>query len=116
MCLGSNFGYNRNIFIIPANSKKSQLILSYFTLFDLIIFACGVGFSLILLLTFKNPPFYGMVLMILPALISAFLILPLPPHYHNVMTFMGNIYRYFTGRKKYYWRGWCVSSGDNRKK
>ncbi len=107
---------NRNIFIIPANSKKSQLILSYFTLFDLIIFACGVGFSLILLLTFKNPPFYGMVLMILPALISAFLILPLPPHYHNVMTFIGNFNRYIVSTKKYHWRGWCASYGDRTKR
>jgi hypothetical protein len=32
------------------------------------------------------------------------------------MTLIGNIWRFFTGRKKYYWRGWCVRNGNNRSK
>ena len=50
-----------------------------------------------------------------PAIVSAFLIAPIP-NYHNVMTLIGNIWRFFTGRKKYYWRGWCVRNGNNRSK
>ena len=38
---------NQQQFIIPANSKKSQLILSYFTLSDLIILGTGVSISII---------------------------------------------------------------------
>jgi hypothetical protein len=52
----------------------------------------------------------------MPALISIFLVLPLPPHYHNIMTLIGNINRYLFGVKKYYWRGWCASYGDREKR
>ena len=107
---------NQNMYLIPANSKKSQLILSYFTLFDLIVFAVGVGMSIILLVTVKNAPFWVMICLALPAMISGFLILPLPPYYHNIMTFIGNFNKYVMGAKKYYWRGWCASYGDRAKR
>ena len=107
---------NRNIYIIPANSKKSQLILSYFTLFDLLVFGIGVFTSMLLLMTIKNVPFPVMVCFSLPALITGFLILPLPPHYHNIMTFLGNFNKYMVSVKKYYWRGWCASYGDRTKR
>lgn len=42
-----------NNYLIPANSKKSQLILGFFTPIDLILFGSGVGITLILLLTTK---------------------------------------------------------------
>ena len=102
-------------YIIPANSKKSQLILSYFTIGDLILFGIGVSITVALLLAFKDKSFVGMIIMSLPALISAFLILPLPPYFHNVRTIIGNFNRYLFGIKKYYWRGWCASYGDRRK-
>ena len=49
-----------------------------------------------------------------PAIISAFLVAPVP-NYHNVMTLIGNVYKFYTGRKKYYWRGWCVRNGERNK-
>ena len=107
---------NGNTYIIPANSKKSQLILSYFTLLDLIVFAVGVTMSILLLLFAKDVPFWVMICFAMPAFVSGFLILPLPPHYHNIMTFIGNFNRYITGVKKYYWRGWCASYGDRTTK
>jgi len=103
-------------YIVPANSKKSQLILSYFTLFDLIVFVIGVSISIILLMIFKSDNFLVMIGLALPALISAFLILPLPPYYHNIMTFIGNFNKYMVSIKKYYWRGWCQSYGDRERK
>ena len=107
---------NGNIYIIPANSKKSQLILSYFTPLDLIVFAVGVTISIVSLLVVKEAPFWVMIVLSLPAIISGFLILPLPSHYHNIMTFIGNMNKYMTGIKKYYWRGWCASYGDRTTK
>jgi len=104
-----------NNYLIPANSKKSQLILGYFNGVDLTIFLIGIGITIFLLIAFKTDKLPVMIGYIVPAVIAVFLTAPVP-NYHNVMTFMGNIYRFFTGRKKYYWRGWCVSSGDNRKK
>lgn len=106
---------NENNFLIPANSKKSQLILGYFTGFDLTIFLVGIAITVFLLITFKTDSLPVMIGFLSPAIIAVFLTAPVP-NYHNVMTFAANIYRFFTGRKKYYWKGWCVSSGDNRKK
>lgn len=102
-----------NQFLIPANSKKSQLILSFFTPFDLVIFLTGVGISVLLLVLIKSNNLAVMLGLASPAIIAAFLVAPVP-NYHNVMTLIGNIYRYFTGRKKYYWRGWCVGNGERK--
>jgi hypothetical protein len=104
---------NNNNFLIPANSKKSQLILGFFTGFDLAVFLGGVVFSIILLCLIKSDNLMVMLGLASPAILAAFLVAPVP-NYHNVMTLIGNIYRYSTGRKKYYWRGWCVRNGNNR--
>ncbi len=106
---------NNNNFLIPANSKKSQLILGFFTGFDLMVFLIGVGFSVLLLCLIKSNNLMVMLGLASPAIIASFLVAPVP-NYHNVMTLIGNIYRYATGRKKYYWRGWCVKYGNNRGK
>lgn len=103
-----------NNYLIPANSKKSQLILGVFNPVDLIVFLTGVGISTLLLLIIKTDELPILIGLASPAIISAFLIAPVP-NYHNVMTLLGNIYKFFSGRKKYYWRGWCVKYGDNRK-
>lgn len=102
-----------NQFLIPANSKKSQLILSFFTPFDLVIFLTGVGISVLLLVLIKSNNLGVMIGLASPAILAAFLVAPVP-NYHNVMTLLGNIYKYFTGRKKYYWRGWCVGNGERK--
>ncbi len=104
---------NNNNYLIPANSKKSQLILGFFTPVDLIIFLVGVGITVILLMLIKSNNIYVMIGLASPALISAFLVAPIA-NYHNVMTMLGNIYKFYTGRKKYYWRGWCASNGDRK--
>lgn len=102
-----------NQFLIPANSKKSQLILSFFTPFDLVIFLTGVGISVLLLVLIKSNNLGVMLGLASPAILAAFLVAPVP-NYHNVMTLLGNIYKYLTGRKKYYWRGWCVGNGERK--
>lgn len=94
-------------YLIPANSKKSQLILGFFTPIDIGVFGTGIVFTLIALFAFDLEGVTGLVLSLLPVLVTGFLVLPVP-HYHNVMTLIGNIYKYITGRKNYYWRGWCV--------
>lgn len=104
-----------NNFLIPANSKKSQLILGFFTMLDLTIFVIGVGISALLLMLVKTNNLTLLLGLASPALVAAFLVAPVP-NYHNVMTLIGNIYRFSTGRKKYYWRGWCVKNGNNRSK
>lgn len=95
-------------YLIPANSKKSKLILGFFNPIDLIIFLIGVVITLVLLFVIRTSNIFLIILILLPALISAFLVMPVP-NYHNMLTLLNNIYNYFSKRKKYYWRGWCVN-------
>lgn len=104
-----------NNYLIPANSKRSMLIFGLFTKFDLILFGCGLGISFLFLMTFPsldNP--YIAALAILPGLISGFLVLPIP-NYHNTLRFLIEAYQFYTGRRKYNWRGWCFNGKDKRK-
>ncbi len=94
-------------YLIPANTKKSQLILGFFTGTDLGIFAFGVVVSFGLLLAIHNVDLGVMIVMMLPALISTFLVMPVP-HYHNVLQLLTNIYNFYTNRRRYYWKGWCI--------
>ena len=98
-------------YLIPANSKKSMLILGFFNPTDLIIFGTGCVITFIFLMTIKTNTLKEAFFIIVPALIGSFLVLPVPNH-HNIRTFIANIYNYFTNRRSYYWRGWCVKRGE----
>lgn len=94
-----------NNYLIPANSKKSKLILGFFNMIDLILFGSGVGITLILLIAVQSANIGIMLLILAPALITGFLVLPIP-NYHNVLQFIINIYTYFSENRRYYWKGW----------
>ena len=103
---------NNNNYLIPANSKKSMLILGLFNTTDLIIFGSGCAATLILMLTnLARTSWQAALLILAPALVCSFLVIPLP-NQHNVRTFIKNIYTYFTRRRVYYWKGWCVHYGE----
>ena len=97
-------------YLIPANTKKSQLIFGFFTPIDLVVFGIGCTITLILLFVFQSMNFQTALLVLLPALISAFLVIPVP-NYHNVMQLITNIVMFFMNRKRYYWKGWCIRDG-----
>lgn len=94
-------------YLIPANSKKSLLILSAFTPFDLALFAGGLGITFLLLFIFSPANIWLAVIDLLPAVITGFLVLPIP-NYHNTRILIREVYRYFTNRQKFIWKGWCV--------
>ena len=96
-----------NEYIIPANSKKSQLIFSLFTPFDLILFSTGIVTTIILLLIIRTNNIFVMLLLIMPALVTGLLVMPIP-NYHNVMGLLKSMINYYQNNKRYYWRGWCV--------
>lgn len=103
-------------YLIPANSKKSEMILGLFTPVDLILFASGVGLTVVLVLALaaRTSSLGAMILMLLPALISAFLVFPIP-NYHNVLQLIINIYSfYFIKQRTYKWRGWCYKHGSDK--
>ena len=96
-----------NQFLVPANSKKSRLIFGFFTPRDLIVCAIGGTLTLLLLIVIKDPPTWLLIVSVLPLLIAAILVFPIA-NYHNVMQLLLNIFDFAVGRRKYYWKGWCV--------
>lgn len=104
-----------NSFLIPANSKKSMLILGFFNKIDLIVFGTGAVLTVILLLANTGTStLKGAFFILLPVLIAGFLVLPVP-NQHNVLTLIKNVFTYLTNYKTYYWRGWSFSNEDDKK-
>ena len=96
-------------FLIPANSKKSLLIFGFFTKFDLIMFTIGIASTILLLLVISPSTLLGAAIDLAPAVITGFLVLPIP-HYHNTRTVIKDVYRFYTSRQKFIWKGWCVAN------
>ena len=94
-------------YLIPANSKKSMLILGVFTFADLVMFGIGISVTLLLLLLLHTTSVSGMILIVLPAVITGVLVMPIP-NYHNVLGFLNSFINFITNRRQYYWKGWCV--------
>ena len=102
-------------FLIPANSKKSMLIFGLFDIFDLILFGSGIGISILLLLLVSPSSLLFAVIDIAPALVCGFLVLPIP-NYRNTRILIREIYRFYTRREKFIWKGWCVKDEYGEKK
>lgn len=93
-------------YLIPANTKKGQLILGMFTGIDLAVFGIGAGLSLLLLIILGADDTVGALISISPGLISGFLVMPVP-NYRNVMTFFRSMISFYNNQKVYKWKGWC---------
>lgn len=94
-------------YLIPANSKKSLLIFSMFTMFDLILFGSGLAVTILLLMVLNPSSIWLAILDLAPALITGFLVMPIP-NYHNTLTLIKDLYTFFTTRQRFIWKGWCV--------
>ena len=101
-------------YLIPANSKKSMLILGMFNMNDLFILGTGLIITVILLFVIKTNSLQSAVMILIPFLTSATLVLPLPNE-HNVRTFLKNVYDYVMNQKEYRWKGWCIKDGEESK-
>lgn len=102
-------------YLIPANTKKGQLIFGVFTPPDLILFGIGVLISVFALLIVGADETLKAIICLMPALITAFLVLPIP-NYRNVRTFIESAIRFYTNQRIYKWRGWCLyEQRENRK-
>lgn len=100
-----------NNYLIPANTKKSQLILGFFTPLDLILFGSGCFLTVFMLMILQNATFGQLIIIVMPALITGFLVMPVV-HYHNVLQLITNIITFYTGRRRYYWKGWSVADEE----
>lgn len=95
-------------YLIPANSKRSLLIFSIFTKFDLILFGCGLIITIVLLLVVSPSSLLAAVIDLAPAVITGFLVLPIP-NYLNTRTLIKEVYTFYTSRQRFIWKGWCVA-------
>jgi hypothetical protein len=105
-----------NIYLIPANTKKGMLIFNVFRVPDLILFATGLVTSFVLLTILGANDVASTTIVLAPALICAFLVLPIA-NYHNVITFLIIILMFLTNQRIYLWKGWCFYewTGEEKK-
>ncbi len=93
--------------LVPANTKKSTLILGMFRLVpDVVIAASGTAVTVLLLAILSNVGVTAMILSLIPMLVCVVLVLPIP-QYHNTLCAIQSILGFYQGRRKYIWRGWC---------
>ena len=95
-----------NGYLIPANSKRGTLIFNIFRPIDLIIFGVGIAVSLIALAIVPSTNIVAVTIALLPVCICGLLVVPMP-NYHNVLCAITSIYRFYTERRRYVWKGWC---------
>ena len=100
-------------YLIPANTKKGKLILGLFRPFDLALFGSGVLVSLILLAFLPLTSTFLTIVLLSPAFICAFLVMPVP-YYHNMLNIIVELYEFLTNRQTYRWKGWCWKSGKGK--
>lgn len=101
-------------YLIPANSKKAQLIFSIFRPEDLIVLGIGVTATFLMLSFIPQSMQILTIVSIIPGLLAGFLVLPVP-QYHNVMNFLFIVFFFFTKQRGYKWQGWGKDYGNEKK-
>lgn len=97
------------MYLIPANSKNGQLIFNMFRPIDLVIFAVGACTSVLLMFAIQATTMFSLIIKLAPIVSTAILVMPLP-NYHNVMMFLKDAIEFYSTRRIYIWKGWCVMS------
>lgn len=97
-----------NSCLVPANAKKSMLIFGFLRpMPDLLILGVGVGITVLLFLIGSSSELWYTIISCLPAFVCISLILPIP-NYHNVLVAIGSLISFYTNRRCYVWKGWCL--------
>ena len=96
-----------NGYLVPANTKKSMLILGMLRPLDLGILVIGIVISVIMLLIFNSAGTLLMILSCIPMVVGLILVLPIP-NYHNTLVALQSVIRFYNERRNYVWKGWCV--------
>jgi hypothetical protein len=104
-----------NGYLIPANSKRGTLILNVFNYTDLILFGSGIGTTIFLLLLIPTSNLLITLVVLAPAVVSGVLVTPIP-NYHNVLTVLKAVIRFYRSRQNFIWKGWCINEQYNEKK
>lgn len=93
--------------LVPANTKKSMLIMSMLRPLDAMILGVGISISVILLLIFSNAGTVMTIISCIPMIVALILVMPIP-NYHNTLVAIQSILRFYQERRKYIWKGWCI--------
>ena len=96
-------------YLIPANTKRGQLILGWFRPFDLMLFVFCLLITLLLLAFMPLNDTLVTIMVLSPAVITGFLVMPVP-YYHNMLNIVVEVYEFLTNRQTYRWKGWCYRS------
>ena len=97
-------------YLIPANSKKSALILGLFNPSDFWILGAGIALSLIFFVALKNDTVFAISLKLGPIALAVLLVMPVP-YRHNVAKLLSIVFTYYfiDVQKEFKWRGWCAN-------
>ena len=101
-----------NGYLIPANAKKGTLIFNLFRPFDLMLLGVGIAVSLIALAVIPSSNIIAVIIALLPGCVCGLLVFPVP-NYHNVLCALFSIYRFYTERRNFVWKGWCFNERFN---
>ena len=95
--------------MIPANSKRSALILGLFKPVDLWILGIGLGLSAIFFVAFQGDTVFQMAMKLAPMALAILLVIPIP-YRHNVGKLLLIIIEFYfiDTQKEFKWRGWCA--------
>lgn len=93
--------------LVPANTKKSMLIMSMLRPLDAMILGVGISISVILLLIFSNAGTVMTIISCIPMIVALILVMPIQ-NYHNTLVAIQSILRFYQERRKYIWKGWCI--------
>ena len=96
-----------NQYLVPANTKRGQLIASMFRPVDLGILITGVLITFTILFILSDAASWIKLVGIFPGLVAVGLVVPIP-NYHNVLVCIGEIINYYSNNRNYKWRGWCA--------
>ena len=94
-------------FLIPANSKRGNLIFNLFRPIDLVIVTTGMIFSLIFFFAFPGDSTTEVIFKLAPGGLGVLLTTPFG-QYHNIGVLFREMYLFFSRRRIYVWKGWCV--------
>ncbi len=102
-------------YLIPANTKRGQLIFGMFRPLDLILFGTGVLITVLFMIILPMSSTLVTVIILLPALVTGFLVVPVP-YYHNILNVILELFEFFSNQRNYEWKGWCVRIGEHKRK
>ena len=102
-------------YLIPANAKRGQNIFGIFRPQDLVIFGIGLLATIILVMFMPMDQTWAAIVAVAPVLICALLVAPVA-YYHNVLQLLIEIYQFFSSRRIYFWKGWCIYDEPSKRK